>query len=96
MTQGLFIEITKINRVSTYINSFEGILRVDGIGRIKFEVFRNPKDPSYLHLRVYNDDMSIIIKEFESLFFSSDYDNRKIISWIGEHSEELVTTRPNE
>ena len=95
MTRGLFIEIIDVNKLHGYVEKFSGTLRVDGIGRVQFEVFRNPANVSYLQLRVYNSDMNVIIPEFSNQFFSTDYDNRKIIMWIGEHAEELVEIRPS-
>jgi len=90
LEHGLFIEITKIDRNHTYIESFEGTLRVDGIGRIQFECFRLPPKSSYLALRVFNPSASIIVNEFQNQFFSFDFDNRKIIEWLGEHAVKLV------
>ena len=86
----LSIEITEIDRIRYRIDGIKGKICVDGFGGISFEIFRSEIDKTgELKLRVYDDTISIIIPGFKG-FYSSDFDNRKIIQWIGTNAIDLV------
>jgi len=90
MKHKLFIEIFEEKKTYTYLDSCDGCIRVNSVGSINFEIFRDPVKKVYFKMRVYNNFMSTLVPEFSETFTSLDYNNRKMIKWIGQHANELV------
>ena len=90
MNHAIVIEITAVNRRQAYVENFHGVICVEKKGSVKFEVFRSPAKRQQLKMRIYGPYMSLLVDKFPARFYSVDYDNRRIIEWIGDHAEELV------
>lgn len=68
-----------------YVSLINGTIFEQKQGFVDFEVFRK-QSAMYLSLRIYNKYLSTIVYEFENKFISSDYENRRMIKWLGDNT----------
>ena len=87
---GTFIEMTRMKMGNDYLDEGSGFIRVDGLGAICFEIFRNPNKKSCFRMIVRNPARSVLVETFEDKFYYMDFENRRIIKWIGENGQDLV------
>ena len=93
INHGIFIEMTEVKTDRGYLLQGRGFIRVDHVGTMGFELFRNPEKKSCFRMKIYNPAMSRIVKQFEDKFYFMDYNNRKIIQWIAENGVSLIQTQ---